>query len=178
MERAILGGAVTDFLPIQWKDAPGVGLSLASPDMLYKERTPKTNLRGSQSGGYLLSHGIPQCSTEGTDVYCRVVLINYHRSGVTIVLRLFRSDYIRTQRKRHYCRLQSFLTMSVFCSLLDADAGCVVPIVSVTDEELTVHDHFLCVIGAEEEFFNPFGYRFEVISLAVEEGHSVEVVFS
>ena len=52
MERAILGGAVTDFLPIQWKDAPGVGLSLASPDMLYKERTPKTNLRGSQSSGY------------------------------------------------------------------------------------------------------------------------------
>ena len=31
----------------------GVGLPLASPDMLYKERTPKTNLRGSQSGGYL-----------------------------------------------------------------------------------------------------------------------------
>ena len=30
----------------------GVGLPLASPDMLYKERTPKTNLRGSQSGGY------------------------------------------------------------------------------------------------------------------------------
>ena len=29
-----------------------VGLPLASPDMLYKERTPKTNLRGSQSGGY------------------------------------------------------------------------------------------------------------------------------
>ena len=28
----------------------GVGLLLASPDMLYKERTPKTNLRGSQSG--------------------------------------------------------------------------------------------------------------------------------
>ena len=56
MERAILGRAVTDFLPIQWKDAPGVGLPLATPDMLYKERTPKTNLRGSQSGGYLLSH--------------------------------------------------------------------------------------------------------------------------
>ena len=68
--------------------------------------------------------------------------------------------------------------VAVFSSLHDADAGCVVPIVSVTDEELTVHDHFLCVIGAEEEFFNPFGYRFEVISLAVEEGHSVEVVFS
>ena len=33
----------------------GVGLPLASPDMLYKERTPKTNLRGSQSGGYLLN---------------------------------------------------------------------------------------------------------------------------
>ena len=60
MERAILGGAVTDFLPIQWKDAPGVGLPLASPDMLYKERTPKTNLRGSQSGGYLLSHNAVQ----------------------------------------------------------------------------------------------------------------------
>ena len=151
MERAILGGAVTDFLPIQWKDAPGVGLSLASPDMLYKERTPKTNLRGSQSGGYLLSHGIPQCSTEGTDVYCqKPVFGTYTR----IVLQ------------------------SSAVSLLDADAGCVVPIVSVTDEELTVHDHFLCVIGAEEEFFNPFGYRFEVISLAVEEGHSVEVVFS
>ena len=42
-----------------------VGLPLASPDMLYKERTPKTNLRGSQSGGYLLSHNIPQCSTIG-----------------------------------------------------------------------------------------------------------------
>ena len=27
-------------LPIQWKDAPGVGLPLASPDMLYKERSP------------------------------------------------------------------------------------------------------------------------------------------
>ena len=63
-------------------------------------------------------------------------------------------------------------------SLLDADAGCVVPVVSVTDEELSVHDHFLCVIGAEEEFFNPFGYRFEVVSLAVDEEHTVEVVFS
>ena len=31
--------------------------------MLYKERTPKTNLRGSQSGGYLLSHN--KCSTIG-----------------------------------------------------------------------------------------------------------------
>ena len=116
--------------------------------------------------------------TEGTDVYCRVVLINYHRSGVTIVLRPFRRHFMPSQRKRHYCRLQSFLTMSVFASLLDADAGCVVPIVSVKDEELTVHDHFLCVIGAEEEFFNPFSYRFEVVSLAVEEGHSIEVVFS
>ena len=38
----------------------GVGLPLASPDMLYKERTPKTNLRGSQSGGYLLSHNAVQ----------------------------------------------------------------------------------------------------------------------
>ena len=28
--------------------------------MLYKERTPKTNLRGSQSGGYLLSHNAVQ----------------------------------------------------------------------------------------------------------------------
>ena len=56
MARAIQGGAVTDFLPIQWKDAPGAGLPLASPDMLYKERTPKTNLRGSENGGYLLSH--------------------------------------------------------------------------------------------------------------------------
>ena len=37
--------------------------------MLYKERTPKTNLRGSQSGGYLLSHNIPQCSTIG-DAVC------------------------------------------------------------------------------------------------------------
>ena len=46
----------------------GVGLPLASPDMLYKERTPKTNLRGSQSGGYLLSHNIPQCSTIGDAV--------------------------------------------------------------------------------------------------------------
>ena len=36
--------------------------------MLYKERTPKTNLRGSQSGGYLLSHNIPQCSTIGDAV--------------------------------------------------------------------------------------------------------------
>ena len=45
-----------------------VGLPLASPDMLYKERTPKTNLRGSQSGGYLLSHNIPQCSTIGDAV--------------------------------------------------------------------------------------------------------------
>ena len=35
------------------KKKDGVGLPLASPDMLYKERTPKTNLRGSQSGGYL-----------------------------------------------------------------------------------------------------------------------------
>ena len=46
----------------------GVGLPLASPDMLYKERTPKTNLRGSRSGGYLLSHNIPQCSTIGDAV--------------------------------------------------------------------------------------------------------------
>ena len=38
----------------------GVGLPLASPDMLYKERTPETNLRGSQSGGYLLSHNAVQ----------------------------------------------------------------------------------------------------------------------
>ena len=38
----------------------GVGLPLASPDMLYKERSPKTNLRGSQSGGYLLSHNAVQ----------------------------------------------------------------------------------------------------------------------
>ena len=38
----------------------GVGLPLASPDMLYKERTPKTNLRGSQNGGYLLSHNAMQ----------------------------------------------------------------------------------------------------------------------
>ena len=37
-----------------------VGLPLASPDMLYKERTPETNLRGSQSGGYLLSHNAVQ----------------------------------------------------------------------------------------------------------------------
>ena len=36
--------------------------------MLYKERTPKTNLRGSESGGYLLSHNIPQCSTIGDAV--------------------------------------------------------------------------------------------------------------
>ena len=28
--------------------------------MLYKERTPKTNLRGSESGGYLLSHNAVQ----------------------------------------------------------------------------------------------------------------------
>ena len=47
MERAILGGAVTDFLPIQWKDAPGVGLPLASPDMLYKERTLEIRLGAS-----------------------------------------------------------------------------------------------------------------------------------
>jgi len=33
--------------------------------MLYKERTLKTNLRGSQSGSYLLSRSIPQCSTIG-----------------------------------------------------------------------------------------------------------------
>ncbi len=50
------------------KKKDGVGLPLASPDMLYKERTPKTNLRGSQSGGYLLSHNIPQCSTIGDAV--------------------------------------------------------------------------------------------------------------
>ena len=42
------------------KKKDGVGLPLASPDMLYKERTPKTNLRGSQSGGYLLSHNAVQ----------------------------------------------------------------------------------------------------------------------
>ena len=42
------------------KKKDGVGLPLASPDMLYKERTPKTNLRGSQSGGYLLSHNTVQ----------------------------------------------------------------------------------------------------------------------
>ncbi len=148
MERAILGGAVTDFLPIQWKDAPGVGLPLASPDMLYKERTPKMNLRGSQSGGHLLSHNAVQYR------------------GYRCVLPETGFWYLYEDR------------VAVFSSLLDADAGCVVPIVSVTDEELSVHEHFLCVIGAEEEFFNPFGYRFEVVSLAVEEGHSVEVVFS
>ena len=38
---------------------------------IYKERTPKTNLRGSQSGGYLLSHNIPQCSTIGDAVSLR-----------------------------------------------------------------------------------------------------------
>ena len=42
------------------KKKDGVGLPLASPDKLYKERTPKTNLRGSQSGGYLLSHNAVQ----------------------------------------------------------------------------------------------------------------------
>ena len=36
---------------------------------------------------------------------------NYHRSGVTIVLRPFRRHFMPTQRKRHCCRLQSFLTM-------------------------------------------------------------------
>ena len=45
------------------KKKDGVGLPLASPDMLYKERTPKTNLRGSQSGGYLLSHNAVQICT-------------------------------------------------------------------------------------------------------------------
>ena len=36
---------------------------------------------------------------------------NYHRSGVTIVLRPFRRHSMPSQRKRHCCRLQSFLTM-------------------------------------------------------------------
>ena len=33
-----------------------------------KKEPPETNLRGSQSGGYLLSHNIPQCSTIGDAV--------------------------------------------------------------------------------------------------------------
>ena len=33
----------------------GVGLPLASPDMLYKERTPKITLRGSENGGCAFS---------------------------------------------------------------------------------------------------------------------------
>ena len=42
------------------KKKDGVGLPLASPDMLYKERSPKTNLKASESGGYLLSHNAVQ----------------------------------------------------------------------------------------------------------------------
>ena len=39
---------------------------------------------------------------------------NYHRSGVTSVLRPFRRHSMPTQRKRHCCRLLSVLTVFLY----------------------------------------------------------------
>ena len=72
-----------------------IGWGRLTACMLYKERTPKTNLRGSQSGGYLLSHNIPQCSTIGDAVSLPCALAPL-RSALSRARALSRAPQART----------------------------------------------------------------------------------